>query len=203
VMARTRMQDAMGIEASDRIDVWRELASDVLSKLPAVRSCVLRVQLGGAVGTRDQLKDKGAEVAEKMGEILGLYGAGPVWHTNRTGMADLAGWLSLVTGALGKIGQDIALMAQNDIGEITFRKAGTSSSMPDKRNPVGAEILVTLARFNAVQVSGMHQALVHENERSGSAWTLEWMILPQMAVAAAGALKRAEILLADIENFGG
>ena len=51
-----------------------------------------------------------------------------------------------------------------------------------------AELLVTLARFNSVQVAGMHQAMVHEQERSGVAWSLEWMILPQMANATGRAL---------------
>jgi len=203
VMARTRMQNAFEIEASDRIEAWRDLVVSVLERLPAVKSGVLRVQLGGAVGTRHQLGGKGAEIAERMGEELNLDGSGPVWHTNRVGMADFANWLSLVTGTLGKIGQDITLMAQNDIAEISFKNAGTSSAMPHKQNPVGAEILVTLARFNATQVSGMHHTLVHENERSGAAWTLEWMILPQMVVAAAGSLKRAENLFADVESFGG
>ena len=63
--------------------------------------------------------------------------------------------------------------------------------MPHKQNPVGAEVLVTLARFNATLLSGAHQALVHENERSGAAWTLEWMILPQMAMAAGAATRIA------------
>jgi 3-carboxy-cis,cis-muconate cycloisomerase len=70
--------------------------------------------------------------------------------------------------------------------------------MPHKVNPVGAEVLVTLARFNATLVSGMHQALVHENERSGAAWTLEWMLLPQMAVATGAALGTALELVGNI-----
>jgi 3-carboxy-cis,cis-muconate cycloisomerase len=36
-----------------------------------------------------------------------------------------------------------------------------------------AEVLVTLARFNTGLLGTVHQALVYENERSGSAWTLE------------------------------
>jgi len=44
----------------------------------------------------------------------------------------------------------------------------------------------------------MHDALVHENERSGAAWTLEWMILPQMCVAAGAALRQAESLLGNL-----
>ena len=71
--------------------------------------------------------------------------------------------------------------------------------MPHKQNPVGAEVLVTLARFNATLLAGMHQSLVHENERSGAAWTLEWMLLPQMAVATGAALRNAMALLDGLE----
>jgi 3-carboxy-cis,cis-muconate cycloisomerase len=65
-----------------------------------------------------------------------------------------------------------------------------------------AELLVTLARFNAVQVSGMHQSLVHEQERSGAAWTLEWMILPQMAMATGRALSAALEICNKVERMG-
>ena len=103
--------------------------------------------------------------------------------------------LSLITGALGKFGQDVVLSLQNEVGELALQEGGGSSAMPHKQNPVGAEVLVTLARFNATLVSGLHQSLVHENERSGAAWTLEWMILPQMAMAAGAATRTAQDLL--------
>lgn len=86
--------------------------------------------------------------------------------------------------------------------EIVLAGGGSSSAMPHKQNPVAAEILVTLARFNATQLSGIHQALVHEQERSGSAWTLEWLILPQMAGATAAALRLAAELAGNIRRLG-
>lgn len=61
---------------------------------------------------------------------------------------------------------------------------------------------MTLARFNAVQVSGVHQALVHEQERSGAAWMLEWMILPQMMVTTGRALSAANDILGKIRLIG-
>ena len=63
--------------------------------------------------------------------------------------------------------------------------------MPHKRNPIQAEILITLARLNASHIAGIHQAMVHEAERSGAAWTLEWMLLPEMAAASASSLRIA------------
>ena len=94
------------------------------------------------------------------------------------------------------------MLAQNEIGEVTLPGAGKSSAMHHKNNPVVPEILVTLARFNAAQLSSMHQALVHEQERSGAAWTLEWMILPQMVAATAAALARATLLIEEMHISG-
>ncbi|TIV46791.1 MAG: 3-carboxy-cis,cis-muconate cycloisomerase, partial [Mesorhizobium sp.] len=131
---------------------------------------------------------------------LGLADA-PQWHSQRDALAEFAGWLSLVAGSLGKFGQDIALMAQGE-SDIKLAGAGGSSAMPHKQNPVKAEALVALARFSATQLSGVHQALVHEQERSGAAWTLEWLILPQMVVATAAALRLAAELAGRIESIG-
>ena len=113
----------------------------------------------------------------------------------------LAGLLAAITGSLGKIGQDIALMADRG-DEIVLEGGGSSSAMPHKQNPVAAEMLVTLARFNAAQLGGLAQAAVHEQERSGAAWTLEWLILPQMVTACAAALRLAGQLLPAIRRFG-
>ena len=120
----------------------------------------------------------------------------------REGIADYANLLSLVTGSLGKMGQDVALMAQQGLDEITLTGGGGSSAMPHKQNPVSAELLVTLARFNAVQLSALHLAMVHEQERSGSAWTLEWMVLPQMLAATARALAVAQDMTQRITRIG-
>ena len=48
----------------------------------------------------------------------------------------------------------------------------------------------------------MHDAQIHENERSGSAWTLEWLVLPQMVVATAGRLRRAHDMMLSVTALG-
>jgi 3-carboxy-cis,cis-muconate cycloisomerase len=197
-MAHTRMQAAIPVAAERKIESWRQPLSRNRERLAAVRQGFLILHFGGAAGTLDKLGEKGRAVSEATADALGLAAVPHPRHSERDGVVVLADWLSLVTGGLGKMGADIALMAQSEVGEIRIKSGGGSSAMPHKVNPVGAEILVTLARFNATLVSGMHQALVHENERSGSAWTLEWMLLPQMAVAAGAALRTAGALLRQV-----
>ncbi|HVW56452.1 MAG TPA: 3-carboxy-cis,cis-muconate cycloisomerase [Rhizobiaceae bacterium] len=197
-MAHTRMQAAIAVPAERKIESWRQPLLRNRERLATVRDGFLILHFGGAAGTLDKLGSKGRAVSEAMAEALDLAAVSHPRHSERDGVVALADWLSLVTGGLGKMGADIALMAQSEVGEIRIKSGGGSSAMPHKVNPVGAEILVTLARFNATLVSGMHQSLVHENERSGAAWTLEWMLLPQMAVAAGAALRTAAELVGNI-----
>ena len=194
-MARTRMQRALPITWGERIAAWRAPLQRHRQRLVELEPRLLMLQFGGPVGTLDKFGTSGPALAAALARKLDLRAPELCWQNARDNLAELAGWLSLVTGSLGKIGQDIALLAQNEIGEVVLAGGGKSSAMHHKNNPVAAEILVTLARFNAAQLAAMHQAVVHEQERSGTAWTLEWMILPQMVVATGAALARALTLL--------
>jgi len=198
-MAHTRMQAAVPVTAARKILSWRDPLLRHREKLAPIRDAIGVLHFGGAAGTLEKLDPKkAAAVAKRMAKKLGLKTLPRARHSERDDMVELASWLSLVTGSLGKTGQDIALLAQTEVGEIKLASGGTSSAMPHKVNPVQAETLVTLARFNATLVSGMHHALVHENERSGAMWTLEWLLLPQMIAAAGAALKIAAEFLPTV-----
>ncbi len=194
-MAHTRMQAAIQVPAARKILSWRDPLARHLARLDAAMADVGLLHFGGAAGTLEKLGDKGREVGQRMATRLGLALPERPRHSERDGIAALASWLSLVTGSLGKLGQDLALLAQSEVAEVRIAGGGGSSAMPHKVNPVGAEVLVSLARFNATLAGGIHQAQVHENERSGAAWTLEWMLLPQMVVATGAALSTAEALV--------
>lgn len=202
LMGRTRMQAALPIQVSDRVSSWRAPLDGHYARLTALRPVTELLQLGGPVGTREGWGAKADTVARSMADALSLNTPAHVWHSDRANLADYANALSLITGSLGKMGQDISLMAQQGIDEIRLSGGGTSSAMPHKSNPVAAELLVTLARFNATQLAGMHQAMVHEQERSGAAWMLEWMTLPAMTIATGRALSASTEIAGRIESFG-
>ncbi|MBN8186723.1 3-carboxy-cis,cis-muconate cycloisomerase [Salipiger thiooxidans] len=202
LMGRTRMQAATEITVSDRVLTWTLPLAGHRARLSVLRGTVEKVQIGGASGDRKALGDKETEVVERVARDLGLAPAKRSWHAMREPIAEYASFLSLVTGTLGKMGQDVALMAQQGIDEIALSGGGGSSAMPHKQNPVAAELLVTLARFNATQVSAMHHAMIHEQERSGAAWSLEWMVLPQMLMATARSLAVGIDLVGKITRIG-
>jgi 3-carboxy-cis,cis-muconate cycloisomerase len=197
MMGRTRMQAAVPVTASDRIVTWRQPLLDHIGRLANLRPALQVLSFGGPVGV--QKPDK---LAKHMATTLHLELPWKAPHSMRAHQTELAHWLSLVTGSLGKMGQDIALMAQQCVGDIQLKNGGSSSAMPHKSNPVKAEILVALARFNATQVSGLHHALIHEQERSGAAWALEWILLPQMLQATGAALNAAGDITDAIVRIG-
>lgn len=203
LMAQTRMQAALPFTVAAKIATWTAPLAGHRDRLFHLAS-ELPLQLGGPVGDGASFGDSFTALRADLAARLGLRDVAP-WHSDRTIVLDVAQGLSLVSGTLGKIGQDIALLAQSDRGAVVLASAGASSAMAHKRNPVGAEILVALARLNAGLLGTLAQSMVHENERSGAAWTLEWFVLPQMAQATGSALSQAEQLLAGLrfcENIG-
>jgi 3-carboxy-cis,cis-muconate cycloisomerase len=203
LMGRTRMQAAVPITVADRIATWLAPMADHHDRLTQLRPRLERLQFGGAAGNRDVLGDQGGAIAERFAATLELGNPDKAWHAMRDSIAEYAAWLSLVAGSTAKMGQDICLMAQQGFDEIEMTGGGGSSAMAHKHNPIKAELLVTLGRFNAVQISGIHHALVHEQERSGAAWMLEWMLLPQMLMVSAKALVVAGDVVRSVVSVGG
>jgi 3-carboxy-cis,cis-muconate cycloisomerase len=188
---RTRSQQATPISFGLKVAGWLAPLLRDRDRLKELKPRLLLLSFGGASGTLGALGADGLAVEAALAEILDL-GVPPMpWHAQRDGLAEFAGWLALVTGTLGKIGRDLILLAQNEVAEVRPGGGGGSSTMPQKSNPVGPEALVALARFNAGMVGQLHQAMLHEHERDGAAWQIEWLALPQMVVATGAALNHA------------
>ena len=196
VNVRGRLYPCMSLSSLLQIDEHAPAANATANRHQS-GSRILVVELGGPVGDRASFEGKGGAVARGLAQRLDLGIAEP-WHSARDPIVAFGSLLSLLSGSVGKFGADVALLAQNEVAAITVAGGGGSSAMAHKSNPVNAEVLVALARHNAGLVGTLHQALVHENERSGAAWTLEWLTLPQMLVATGGSLRLALALAEQI-----
>ena len=202
MMAHTRMQPAIAIDARHRVGSWATMLEEMLASMNVAANDAALLQLGGAVGDRAAFGDDASAIAAHMADELGLRDPGRAWHTDRQTVVRFASALAVLSGGLGKIGQDVALMAQAGPEVLRLDGGGGSSAMPHKQNPVKAEVLVALARVTAGQVGTMTGAIVHEQERSGAAWMVEWMVLPQLAQATGRGLTLAAELIGQIETIG-
>jgi len=194
---RTHSQQALPITFGFQVAAWlapllrhNQRWFELLPRLAVV-------QLGGAVGTLASLGEHGIEVQIELAKELGLNVPPMPWHTQRDSLAELASWLSLVTGSLGKMAQDIILLAQSEVGEVRESDdpaRGSSSTMPQKSNPIQSELILAAAHQNALLLASMHQAQIAEHQRATHGWQLEWLSLPQMFALTASALDRAIFL---------
>jgi 3-carboxy-cis,cis-muconate cycloisomerase len=198
VMAgRTHSQQALPISFGLKVANWLAPLVRHRQRLAEIKPRLLVVQFGGAAGTLAALGQSGLAVQEVLAAELHLAVPPTPWHTQRDSLAELAGWLSLVSGSLAKMAQDIILMAQTEVGEVSEsddRSRGGSSTMPQKSNPIISELIIAAARTNASLLSVMHQALVQEHERATHGWQVEWLTLPPMFALTASALNKALFL---------
>ena len=197
LMAHTRMQAALPTRWRNKIESWSEPLRRHRQALTSMRGALLVVQLGGPVGDRDSFEGHGGVIAAGMARQLDLGIASP-WQATRDPIVALGSLLALISGSLGKFGADVALLAQTELGAVRIEGAGGSSSMAHKANPIAAEALVALARYNAGLSGTLGQAMVHEYERSGAAWTLEWLTLPPMLVTTGASLRLSLRLLEQL-----
>ena len=168
------------------------------AELARIRAERLAVQLGGAAGTLGPLGQDGARVLALVAGRLGLAEPVVPWHTDRTRIAQIGAALTLVAGVMGKIGLDVALLAQTEVGEVAEGDGGGSSAMPQKQNPVGATVTracVQLVRGHALVLG---EALGQEHERATGAWHAEWAALAGALAFTGGAVSSARRTLSGL-----
>jgi 3-carboxy-cis,cis-muconate cycloisomerase len=183
--ARTLLQQAVPTTFGLKAAGWLVAVVEARRALARVREERLAVQLGGAAGTLSVLREAGPEVVRLLAEELGLNEPVAPWHANRVRIAELGSVLAVASGAVAKIALDVGLMSQTEVGEVAEAGAGASSTMPQKRNPVGSALAIACARQAHAQASVLIAALPQEHERALGAWHAEWPAL-SAALAYAG-----------------
>jgi 3-carboxy-cis,cis-muconate cycloisomerase len=199
---RTHGQQALPITFGLKVASWIAPLARHVERLVEILPRLLVVQFGGAAGTLAALGEKGLRVTKELAKDLKLGVPAMPWHAQRDSFVEFAGWLSLVTGSLGKMAEDIILMAQTEVGEAgesAEEGRGGSSTMPQKSNPITSELIIAAARTNASLLSNMHHAQIQEHERATHGWQVEWLTLPQMILLTGGALKHALYLAKNLQ----
>lgn len=196
VMAgRTLLQQAVPTTFGAKAAGWVVSLVEARRRLAEIRGTRLAVELGGAAGTLSALGYRGLEVLRLLAEELDLAEPVVPWHTSRVRIAELGGALDVTAGVAAKIGLDVALLAQTEVGEVRPSVGGGSSTMPHKRNPVTSAVVLSAALRVPGLVSTMLAAMVQEHERGLGGWHAEWETLPEIVSLAAGALHQmAEIV---------
>lgn len=191
---RTWLQQATPVTLGMKIAGWLGAVTRHRQRLNEIKPRLLCLQFGGASGSLAALGDQAFSVAEALAGELQLTLPEQPWHTQRDRLVEFAGLLGLIAGSLGKLGRDVSLLMQTEVGEVFEPSApgkGGSSTMPHKRNPVGAAVMISTATRAPGLVATMLAAMPQEHERSLGLWHAEWETLPELCCLVSGSLQQA------------
>jgi 3-carboxy-cis,cis-muconate cycloisomerase len=202
IAGRTWLQQGPPVTLGLKAAGWLAAAERHRERMGEIRKRALVLQFGGAVGTLAALGVRGPSVAAALAEELKLALPNLPWHAHRDRFAEVATTMGLLVGSLGKIARDISLMAQTEVSEVAEPAApgrGGSSTMPQKRNPVGSAVVLAAAIRVPALVSVMLTSMVQEHERGLGGWHAEWETLPEICTLTAGALAHLTQVLSGLE----
>ncbi|RON79642.1 3-carboxy-cis,cis-muconate cycloisomerase [Pseudomonas fluorescens] len=199
---RTWLQHATPVTLGMKIAGWLGAVTRSRQRLRELKPRLLVLQFGGASGTLAALGEQALPIAEALAEELQLTLPEQPWHTQRDRVVEFGAVLGLIAGGLGKFGRDISLLMQTEAAEVFEPSApgkGGSSTMPHKRNPVGAAVLIGAATRVPGLVSTLFSAMPQEHERSLGLWHAEWETLPEICCLVSGSLQQARLLADGLE----
>jgi len=199
---RSNLQQAVPITFGYKMATLLAAFERHKQRLKELRSRVLVGEFGGAAGTLSSLSGRGLATQAELMKELKLEAPAIAWHTVRDTIAETGCFLGLVTGTCGKIAFDVKLMMQTEVEELyePFHEGrGSSSTMPQKRNPISSVYITALTSVVRQQVATLLDAMVEDHERSTGPWEIEWIVLPEIFCLAAGALAQTEFVLTGLQ----
>ncbi len=200
--ARSNLQQAVPITFGFKCAVLLAAFHRHIERLRQLKPRALVGEFGGAAGNLSSLGGAGLKVQEELMKELGLGQPEIAWHTTHDQIAEVGCFLGLVCGTLGKISMDVKLMMQTEVEEAfePFHEGrGSSSTMPQKRNPIASAYIHANISVVRQHVAALLDSLVADHERSTGPWEIEWISLPEIFCLSAGALKQTRNLVAGLE----
>jgi 3-carboxy-cis,cis-muconate cycloisomerase len=171
-------------------------------RLREIKSRALVGEFGGAAGTLASLGGRGLEVQAELMKELKLGVPAIAWHTVRDTIAEIGCFLGLLAGTCGKFAFDVKLLMQTEVEEVfePFHEGrGSSSTMPQKRNPISSVYITALNSVVRQQVAALLDAMVEDHERATGPWEIEWIVLPEIFCLTAGALAHTLSVLTGLQ----
>lgn len=176
------------------------------ARLAELEPRLLILQFSGAAGTLATIASAssydapdivdgmplGLKCQELLAQELNLAVPEIAWHTERDNLAEVSNYLAVLTATCAKFATDLKLMMQLEVGEARepyVAHRGSSSTMPQKRNPIGSAYICGMASSVRTMASGMVEAVVADFERSTGPWEIEWILLPQICALSHACLR--------------
>jgi 3-carboxy-cis,cis-muconate cycloisomerase len=202
VVGRTLMQHALPMPFGLKLAGYAAALARSRERLRRLRREALMLQFGGAVGTLAALGDKGLDVSERLAALLDLTLPESPWHGHRDRLAEVASALAILTGTCGKIARDVSLLMQTDVAEAFEPVApgpSGSATMPHKRNPTAATMVLTAATIAPNLLATILAGQVQEHERGLGGWQAEWPTFPALALVTSGAVSAVAEIAQGLE----
>jgi 3-carboxy-cis,cis-muconate cycloisomerase len=199
---RSNLQQAVPITFGYKIATILAAMERHRRRLVELRPRVLVGEFGGAAGTLSSLGKDGLKVQEGLMRELGLGQPEIAWHTVRDRIAEVGCFLGLVTGTLAKLATDVKLLMQTEVEEVyePFHEGrGSSSTMPQKRNPISCLYIIACTAMVRQNVAALLDAMVEDHERATGPWEIEWIAVPEIFCLASGALHQARVIAEGLQ----
>jgi 3-carboxy-cis,cis-muconate cycloisomerase len=202
MIGRTLLQQARPITFAFKLAGWLDQLTRCAAYLREVRNKALVLQFGGAVGTLAASGQEALSVLSRLAERLELAEPTISWHTARDRFFEICSACAMLSGCLGKIAADVALLMQTEVGELSERAEegrGGSSAMPHKRNPIAPTMIVAACTRVPGLLATIAAAMTQEQERAVGRWHAEWGPLAEIVRLTGGAIKHSNDLFLRLE----
>lgn len=198
---RTLGQHALPTTFGKKIAVWigelgrhRERLCQTRARVE--RSTILKGPVGGYAGLGPDALAVEASFAEELGMPIPYPDD---WHGARDVYAEAALDVALLSRSLARLGQEVFLLQSTDIGEVVEmldKEAVSSSSMPQKVNPVRSEALMHYGRTLPRKAEVLLDDVVNFYERDNT--SRPNAALAELLIEADDMLKTAEDLVSRL-----
>ena len=200
---RTHLQHALPTSFGYKASTWLSGIDRHQKRLDEMKKRIFNVSFFGAAGTLASLgEDDGLKTQSALAKELNLNVPEVSWHSIRDNFCEVTGWLAMVGASLGKIAYDVMLMMQTETQEVAepfLHGRGSSSTMPQKRNPISSEIMLACSKLLKENHASMLDAMVLDHERATGQWHVEWHAIPNAFLVASSSFSSAKYLLEGLE----